>query len=132
MVPEEGHSPAGMDRKGAVARQRAAVQQELFRLEAECRQRGVKLTYDDLRGEGGFCRVRSELHIIVNRRLSPERRIRIVRSCLERLTREQSLSVTGSARPAVEQSVETKMPSIERTSATASSPVGSHRSETKY
>lgn len=57
----------------------------LERLEAECRGRNVRLIYDDLKGEGGVCRLRGEPIIIINRRASTETRIRILRETLTRL-----------------------------------------------
>ncbi|MEO0073931.1 MAG: hypothetical protein ABIK43_04655 [candidate division WOR-3 bacterium] len=72
----------------------------MSKLEAECRQRRVKLIYDDLRGEGGLCRVRSEFYVIVNRRLSAERRIMLIRSCLAKLDADR-LSVQAVREAAV-------------------------------
>lgn len=117
---------SGGDRREAVARHRSMVQQELTQLEAECRQKKVRLVYDDLRGEGGLCRVRSEFYVIVNRRLSPERRVRLIRSCLERLRREQSSSLSQTALT-IEQSMEARVSSVESTSVSSSSSVGHHR-----
>lgn len=51
-------------------------------LERECGQLGVKLVYDDLHGEGGWCRVKEKYQIIINRRTSAESRIRIIREAL--------------------------------------------------
>ncbi|MEO0085665.1 MAG: hypothetical protein ABIK37_03445 [candidate division WOR-3 bacterium] len=61
------------------------VKAVLERLEAECRERGVRLVYDDLKGEGGFCRLRGCPLLVINRRTSAETRIRILREALSRL-----------------------------------------------
>jgi len=61
------------------------VRAVLERLEAELSSRGVKLVYDDLKGEGGLCRVKGRPWLIVNRRASAETRIRILREALVRL-----------------------------------------------
>jgi hypothetical protein len=82
------------------ARPKSAAQQELARLEAECRQRGVKLVYDDLRGEGGLCRVRKSFYIIVNRRAATETRIRIVTAALGKLPVEQAAPAAQVPQPA--------------------------------
>ncbi|MBM3315849.1 hypothetical protein FJY71_08460 [candidate division WOR-3 bacterium] len=84
------------DHRFGAARSRSAVQQELARLEAECRQRGVKLVYDDLRGEGGLCRVRKSFYIIINRRASTETRIRMIGTCLGKLPAEQPTAAAAT------------------------------------
>lgn len=57
----------------------------LDRLEQECRERGVRLIYDELRGDGGVCRLRDCYYVILNRRASVETRCRLIRSSLDRL-----------------------------------------------
>lgn len=59
--------------------------ERLERLEALCVERGVKLVYDDLQGEGGLCRLRERWYLIVNRRLSIESRVRLIHRALERV-----------------------------------------------
>jgi hypothetical protein len=57
---------------------------QLEQLEQECHTRGIKLIYDDLRSEGGLCRLRGCYYLILNRRLASETKARII---LEALTR---------------------------------------------
>ena len=57
---------------------------QLEQLEQECRERGIKLMYDDLRSEGGLCRLRGSCYLILNRRLACETRVRIITEALER------------------------------------------------
>jgi hypothetical protein len=68
----------------------------LEQLEQECKERGVKLIYDDLRSEGGLCRLRDGYYLILNRRLAAETRCRVITDALARV-RDMAL-----ARPAVE------------------------------
>ena len=44
-------------------------------LEMVAKQVGVKVIYDELRGEGGFCRCKDRLFIILNSRLSQGQKI---------------------------------------------------------
>lgn len=65
-------------------------------LEQECKQMGVKLIYDELQSEGGWCRVKGEYKIIINRRTSPESRARIIREALLEIRRRiQESTVCG-------------------------------------
>jgi len=57
----------------------------LEQLEQECHGRGVKLIYDDLRGEGGLCRLRDGYYLILNRRLASETKARIIADALARV-----------------------------------------------
>ncbi|GEM_PF-1069679 len=57
---------------------------QLEQLEQECRERGIKLMYDDLRSEGGLCRLRGSCYVILNRRLACETRVRIITEALAR------------------------------------------------
>jgi len=57
----------------------------LEKLEQECHTRGVKLIYDDLRSEGGLCRLRGSFYLILNRRLASETRVRIIADALARI-----------------------------------------------
>ena len=67
----------------------------LEQLERECKERGIRLIYDDLRSEGGLCRLRGCYYVILNRRLASETRVRIIADALARV-REMA-----DARPAV-------------------------------
>ena len=67
----------------------------LEQLEQECHTRGVKLIYDDLRSEGGLCRLRGCYYLILNRRLASETKARII---ADALTRVRDMTET---RPAV-------------------------------
>jgi hypothetical protein len=62
-----------------------SIKQRLEQLEQECRNRGVKLIYDDLRGEGGLCRLRDCYYVVVNRRLASETVARIIADALTRV-----------------------------------------------
>ena len=70
-------------------------------LERECADCGVKLTYDELQGEGGLCRALDKYHIIINKRVSTESRIRIIRDGLAEWRRRMRevgvVEVDGSA-----------------------------------
>ena len=68
---------------------------QLEQLEQECRERGIRLIYDDLRSEGGLCRLRGSFFLILNRRLAVETRVRAIAAALARV-REMA-----EARPAV-------------------------------
>ena len=57
----------------------------LEQLEQECHGRGVKLIYDDLRSEGGLCRLRGCYYLILNRRLASETKARIIVDALTRV-----------------------------------------------
>ena len=56
----------------------------LEQVEQECKERGVKLIYDDLRSEGGLCRLRDGYYLILNRRLAAETKTRIIVDALAR------------------------------------------------
>jgi hypothetical protein len=57
----------------------------LDQVEQECKERGVRLIYDDLRSEGGLCRLRDGYYLILNRRLASENRTRIIVDALVRM-----------------------------------------------
>ena len=57
----------------------------LEQVEQECKERGVKLIYDDLRSEGGLCRLRGSYYLILNRRLASETKTRIIADALARV-----------------------------------------------
>ncbi len=61
------------------------AKQQLDQLEQECHTRGVKLIYDDLRSEGGLCRLRGCYYLILNRRLASETKARIIAAALARV-----------------------------------------------
>ncbi len=61
-------------------------------LEARCQELGIRVIYDELRGEGGICRVRDRLMVIINRRVSVQTRIRMLEAALQRA--EQSAPVS--------------------------------------
>ncbi len=71
----------------------------LEQLEQECHTRGVKLIYDDLRSEGGLCRLRGSFYLILNRRLAAETKARIIVDALARVP-EHARDMTET-RPAV-------------------------------
>ena len=74
----------------------------LEQVEHECKERGVKLIYDDLRSEGGLCRLRGSFYLILNRRLASETKVRIIVDALARVggcTRMGTVPKTESARP---------------------------------
>jgi hypothetical protein len=74
----------------------------LEQVEQECKQRGIRLIYDDLRSEGGLCRLRGNLYLIMSRRLACETRVRVI---TEALARAQAML---ASRPvAAEQEAET-------------------------
>lgn len=52
-------------------------------LEAKCAQLGIKVIYDDLRSEGGVCRVRGNVMVIINRRASLPTQIKILTEALK-------------------------------------------------
>jgi hypothetical protein len=58
---------------------------QLEQVEQECKERGVKLIYDDLRSEGGLCRLRGSYYVILNRRLASETKTRIIVDALARV-----------------------------------------------
>ncbi|MEO0005758.1 MAG: hypothetical protein ABIK49_07145 [candidate division WOR-3 bacterium] len=53
-------------------------------LEERCKELGLKVIYDDLRGEGGMCRLRNEYLVIINRRAAVHTKIRILEQALKR------------------------------------------------
>jgi hypothetical protein len=55
-------------------------------LEQACKDLKVRLVYDELKGEGGLCRLRDSWHLILNRRLSVESRIRLIREALAQVS----------------------------------------------
>jgi hypothetical protein len=61
------------------------TKKRLEQLEQECHGRGVKLIYDDLRSEGGLCRLRDGYFLILNRRLAAETKARIITDALTRV-----------------------------------------------
>jgi hypothetical protein len=75
---------------------------QLEQVEQECKERGVKLIYDDLRGDGGLCRLRDGYFLILNRRLASETKARIIADALVRVgdcPRMGTVPKTESASP---------------------------------
>jgi hypothetical protein len=79
----------------------------LEQLEQQCIDMDVKLYYDDLRSEGGLCRLRRTFYVIINRRSSIETRIRILDDALARIPAamaqavvEESAAPQAAAQPA--------------------------------
>jgi hypothetical protein len=79
----------------------------LEQLEQECPGRGVKLIYDDLRGDGGLCRLRDGYFLILNRRLASETKARIIADALARVPDMTEI------RPAVSDSVPSPEPAAQ-------------------
>jgi hypothetical protein len=57
----------------------------LKRLEAVAAQLSIKVIYDSLMSEGGFCRTPNRCYIIINSRLKLQRRVAILKAGLSRL-----------------------------------------------
>jgi hypothetical protein len=78
----------------------------LEQLEARCGELGVKVIYDELRGEGGPCRLNDCYLIVINRRAAVESRVRIISAALpaieERIAaaRETAAAIDEIAAPA--------------------------------
>ncbi len=64
-------------------KQPSDYKQVVKELEAKCAQLGVRVIYDELRSEGGVCRVKGAILIIINRRASLPTRIRILSEALK-------------------------------------------------
>ena len=84
------------------------TKKRLEQLEQECHGRGVKLIYDDLRSDGGLCRLRDGYFLILNRRLAAETKARIIADALARVAdrpiigtvpKTESASPEPAARP---------------------------------
>jgi hypothetical protein len=80
----------------------------LEQLEQECHDKGVKLIYDDLRSEGGLCRLRDCYYLILNRRLAAETKARIIADALARVPERVHLP-----QPAAQPSVPETVPVVE-------------------
>lgn len=74
------------------------------RLEERCRERGVRVLYGELMGEGGLCRLRQQYLVVLNRRASAATRARIVTDALARLD--------AAAAPPVEQPAAVSEPAV--------------------
>ena len=59
-----------------------SASQTLAQLERQCRELGVRLIYDELRGEGGLCRLRDSYIVVINRRAAVETRVRLLSEAL--------------------------------------------------
>ena len=97
------------DRKtaGSAKKVRVSARSEVDRLEQECVRRQIRLMYDDLKSEGGSCRLRDSFYLVINRRASTETRIRLMSDALARVTaimeksEARSTSTEASTRPEV-------------------------------
>ena len=69
----------------------------LEQLEQQCIDMEVKLYYDDLRSEGGLCRLRRTFYVVINRRSSIETRIRILEDALARVPAAMAQAVADAA-----------------------------------
>lgn len=62
------------------------VQKQLHELEEVAKSLGVRVSYDPMRGPskggGGLCRVRGEYRVIVDKRLRPSERVRVLAEAL--------------------------------------------------
>jgi hypothetical protein len=90
---------------------------QLEQLEQECKDCGIRLIYDDLRSEGGLCRLRDCYYVVLNRRLAAETKTRIIAEALTRM-REMAMS-----RPAVEDLVPSAPQEVVAETAAAGEPV---------
>ena len=59
-----------------------SASQTLAQLERQCRELGVRLIYDELRGEGGLCRLRDSYIVVINRRAAVETRVKLLSEAL--------------------------------------------------
>ncbi|MEO0093569.1 MAG: hypothetical protein ABIK67_04865 [candidate division WOR-3 bacterium] len=57
----------------------------LTHLESVAKQLGIKVIYDDLRSEGGFCRCKDRYFLILNTRLSASQKINLIVAGLAKL-----------------------------------------------
>lgn len=64
------------------ARNRERVVKEL---EVKCAELGLKVIYDDLRSEGGVCRVHNRFMVIINRRCSAATKVKILQQAIQRV-----------------------------------------------
>jgi len=67
-----------------------SAKKTLEQLEQACRELGIRLMYDDLKSEGGLCRLRDSFYLVVNRRASAETRIRMMKDAVARVTAAQA------------------------------------------
>lgn len=75
----------------------------LDRLVARCDEQGIRIAYDDLQTEGGFCRLRDKYIIVINRRAATGTRVRIITDALEQIAEaaDAGSSRAGVPEPAV-------------------------------
>jgi|UniRef100_A0A7C6AAE5 hypothetical protein len=57
----------------------------LLHLEAVAKQAGIKVIYDELLGQGGFCRCKDRYYLILNARLSQNQKIDLITQALAKL-----------------------------------------------
>jgi len=89
-------------------------------LEQTCREIGVKLYYDDLRSEGGFCRLRDTYYLILNRRAAVETRVRIISEALAKIPQAAERAALAQAQ------AETKAAVAEAPAPVQAEPVEAH------
>jgi hypothetical protein len=64
--------------------------EQLEKLEETLRNQSIKIIYDTLYSEGGFCRVKDRYYVIINRRLSLEEKVELLSKSLLELTKISS------------------------------------------
>ena len=79
----------------------------LQHLEAVAKQAGVKVIYDELRGEGGLCRCKERYFLILNARLSQHQKIELIVDGLAKLDLT-GLPLLPEARVLIERETMTK------------------------
>jgi hypothetical protein len=99
---------------------------QLEQLEQECHKRGVKLIYDDLRSEGGLCRLRGCYYLILNRRLASETKARIIADALERV------QAMMESRPVASEPVPSAAPEPTSEPVPVAEPLAASRPEPEY
>ena len=62
-----------------------SAKQKLEQLELACRESGIRLMSDDLKSEGGFCRLRDSFYLVINRRASADTRMRLMADALNKV-----------------------------------------------
>jgi hypothetical protein len=82
---EEVKKPKKREQRAKAEKERVAGQEQvLAELEQRCNELGLRVIYDDLRSEGGLCRLRNQYLVIINRRASVSTRIRLLAQALRR------------------------------------------------
>jgi hypothetical protein len=73
-----------------------SASQTLAQLERQCRELGVRLIYDELRGEGGLCRLHDSYIVVINRRAAVETRVKLLSEALLAVEQRPIVAQTGS------------------------------------